>query len=78
MNTGFIANLGKEQERTLSLSPSKAVLNYVPRTLNTSSIDSSKNLVTVESRVGADPEGVRMKTKILGQHMQSPSVLRRN
>ena len=74
LNTGFISiQEGKYQERTLSLSPSKPSL----RAQNISSIDSSTNLVTVESRVGVDIDGKPFKTKVMG-HMQSPSVLRRN
>jgi hypothetical protein len=74
LNTGFISNQGgKDQERTLSLSPSKPSL----RGQNISSIDSSTNLITVESRVGVEIDGKPIKSKVLG-NMQSPSVLRRN
>jgi hypothetical protein len=74
LNTGFISTQGgKDQEKTLSLSPSKPSL----RAQNISSIDSSTNLVTVDSRFGVEIDGKPIKTKGLGQ-MQSPSVLRRN
>jgi hypothetical protein len=65
LNTGFIsAQGGKEQERTLTLSPSKPSI----RAQNISSIDSSTNLVTVDSRVGVELDAKHTKTKGLG-HM---------
>jgi len=78
LNNGFIAALAvKEQEKTLTLSPSKPALHSNPRPQNSASIDSSSNLVTVESRQGIKVDEKLTKTKILG-NMQSPSVLRRN
>ena len=75
LNTGLISTQGgKDQERTLSLSPSKPSL----RTQNISSIDSSTNLITVDSKAGAETDGKPVKTKGGLGHMQSPSVLRRN
>jgi hypothetical protein len=52
LNNAFI--IGKDQDKSMILSPSKYVLNSLGRINDISSIESSTNLLTVESRGGPD------------------------